>query len=83
MSTCAILDWRAQFKRLDGAHALSTICSYYSDVEVFETWCHERALSPAVSKKGMCPAYLPARQSTATAETCRLGGACHMRLAGL
>ena len=35
------LDWRTHFKRLDGAYAQSTMRSYHSDVEAFETWCQE------------------------------------------
>lgn len=39
-------DWRSQFKRLEGAYAISTMRSYHADVEAFETWCSERALHP-------------------------------------
>ena len=34
-------EWRTHFKRLEGAYAPSTMRSYQSDVEAFETWCQE------------------------------------------
>ena len=33
------LDWRAEFKRLEGAYAPSTLKSYISDVSIFVDWC--------------------------------------------
>lgn len=33
------LDWRAEFKRLEGAYAPSTLKSYLSDVSIFVAWC--------------------------------------------
>lgn len=41
-----IPDWRAEFKRLEGAYASSTMKSYYSDVEIFVSWCRENAVPP-------------------------------------
>jgi site-specific recombinase XerD len=38
-------DWRAEFKRLDGAFAPATIKSYLTDVRLFVEWCQERGLS--------------------------------------
>ncbi|MDE8652544.1 tyrosine-type recombinase/integrase [Novosphingobium album (ex Liu et al. 2023)] len=38
-------DWRAEFKRLDGAFAPSTIKSYLTDVRLFVEWCEERGLA--------------------------------------
>ncbi|MDX5412061.1 MAG: site-specific integrase [Rhodobacterales bacterium] len=35
------LDWRSEFRRLDGAYAPSTMRSYRADVEAFETWCED------------------------------------------
>lgn len=32
-------DWRAEFKRLEGAYAPSTLKSYISDVSIFVDWC--------------------------------------------
>jgi integrase/recombinase XerD len=46
MHDVGILDWRAQFRRLEGAYAPSTMRSYYSDVEAFEKWSHSQGLSP-------------------------------------
>lgn len=33
-------DWRAEFKRLEGAYAPSTLKSYISDVSIFVDWCN-------------------------------------------
>ena len=33
------LDWRSEFKRLEGAYAPATMRSYRADVEAFENWC--------------------------------------------
>lgn len=41
-----IPDWRAQFKRLEGAYAPKTMKSYYTDVEIFVTWCESKKLAP-------------------------------------
>ena len=46
MPNAAIPEWRAQFRRLEGAYAPSTMRGYYSDVEAFEKWCHSQGLSP-------------------------------------
>ncbi len=40
------LDWRREFKRLEGAYAPSTMRSYYSDVEIFLNWCDDQDLVP-------------------------------------
>ena len=37
-------DWRAEFKRLEGAYAPATIKSYYTDVRIFAEWCDARGL---------------------------------------
>ncbi len=39
-------DWRAEFKRLEGAYAPSTMKSYYSDVGIFVQWCADRDVDP-------------------------------------
>jgi site-specific recombinase XerD len=44
-STYRVPDWRAEFKRLDGAFAPATIKSYLTDVRLFVEWCQERGLS--------------------------------------
>ena len=45
-------DWRAEFKRLDGAYAPATIRSYLTDVAIFERWCdeHGRTALPAAAE---------------------------------
>jgi integrase/recombinase XerD len=42
-------DWRAEFKRLEGAYAPATIKAYYIDVGDFEKWCAAKnvAMLPA------------------------------------
>src|SRR6056297_1879749 len=40
------IDWRSEFKRLEGAYAPATMRSYRADVEAFETWCETRVLPP-------------------------------------
>src|SRR6056297_3771628 len=42
----SILDWRSEFKRLEGAYAPATMRSYRADVEAFETWCETRGFPP-------------------------------------
>ena len=39
------LNWRSEFARLDGAYAASTMRSYHTDVEAFETWCFTEGIS--------------------------------------
>ena len=41
-----VFDWRAEFKRLEGAYAPSTLKSYLSDVGIFETWCNVQGIEP-------------------------------------
>lgn len=38
-------DWRAEFKRLEGAYAPATIKSYLTDVRLFVDWCDGNGLS--------------------------------------
>jgi integrase/recombinase XerD len=38
-------DWRAEFKRLEGAFASATIKSYLTDVRLFVEWCERNKLS--------------------------------------
>ena len=45
-SHTTVFDWRAEFKRLEGAYAPSTMRSYYSDVEIFVRWCEEQGIAP-------------------------------------
>lgn len=50
MSTIAasqtIPDWRAEFKRLEGAYAPSTMRAYYADIEIYLQWCAEAGRDP-------------------------------------
>jgi integrase/recombinase XerD len=39
-------DWRKEFKRLEGAYAPATMRSYYTDVEIFLSWCGDQNLAP-------------------------------------
>lgn len=39
-------DWRAEFKRLEGAYAPSTMRSYYCDVTIFVDWCETQGVAP-------------------------------------
>ena len=41
-----LLDWRKEFKRLEGAYAPATMRSYYTDVEIFLSWCGDQNLAP-------------------------------------
>ncbi|WP_386684998.1 tyrosine-type recombinase/integrase [Loktanella sp. R86503] len=54
-------DWRLQFRRLEGAYAPATMRSYYSDVEAFETWCHQQALTPFPATVETVCAFLEAQ----------------------
>ena len=45
MSKFRMPDWRAEFKRLEGAYAPATLKSYQTDVRIFVTWCEARGLS--------------------------------------
>ncbi|WP_399204425.1 tyrosine-type recombinase/integrase [Tateyamaria pelophila] len=45
-STTTLFDWRAEFKRLEGAYAPATMRSYYSDVQIFVSWCEDQAVVP-------------------------------------
>lgn len=41
-----MLDWRSNFKRLDGAYAPATIRGYKADFEAFAKWCACRNIDP-------------------------------------
>ena len=40
------LDWRAEFKRLEGAYAPATMSSYLTDVQIFVDWCATEGIEP-------------------------------------
>jgi len=41
MTELSNFDWRSEFQRLEGAYAPATMKCYYTDVEIFETWCRD------------------------------------------
>ena len=45
MGNHRVPDWRAEFKRLDGAYAPATMKSYVTDVRLFVEWCEHRQIS--------------------------------------
>lgn len=48
-------DWRAEFRRLDGAYAPATMRSYRADVEAYEAWClQDGAVSFPASEATLC-----------------------------
>lgn len=51
-------DWRAEFKRLDGAFAPATIKSYLTDVRIFVEWCEARGLSALPAEVDTVCAFL-------------------------
>lgn len=51
-------DWRAEFKRLDGAYAPATLKSYVTDVRLFVEWCEARELSALPAEVGTVCAFL-------------------------
>jgi site-specific recombinase XerD len=51
-------DWRAEFKRLDGAFAPATIKSYLTDVRLFVEWCEGEGLSALPADVGTVCAFL-------------------------
>lgn len=67
------LDWRAEFKRLDGAFAPATIRSYLTDVRLFVEWCELNGLDALPAKtetvsrfleeeaKALCPSSVRRR----------------------
>ncbi len=51
-------DWRAEFKRLDGAFAPATIKSYLTDVRLFVDWCEGEGLPALPADVGTVCAFL-------------------------
>jgi integrase/recombinase XerD len=54
-------DWRAEFKRLDGAFAPATIKSYLTDVRLFVEWCEGEGLPALPADVGTVCAFLEAQ----------------------
>lgn len=50
--------WRAEFKRLEGAYAPSTLRGYYTDLTDFEKWCHAHVRSAFPASHATVVAYL-------------------------
>ncbi len=57
-------DWRAEFKRLDGAFAPSTIKSYLTDVRLFVEWCEAKGLEPLPAEVDTVCAFLEEQAKT-------------------
>jgi integrase/recombinase XerD len=51
-------DWRAEFKRLEGAYAPATLKSYVTDVRLFVEWCEDHKLSALPAEVGTVCAFL-------------------------
>ena len=64
-------DWRAEFNRLEGAYAPSTIRPYHADIGAYERWCAKSgvAMFPATPEQ-VC-AFLEENARRATASTVR------------
>jgi integrase/recombinase XerD len=58
VSTHSQLDWRAEFKRLEGAYAPATMRSYYSDVQIFVSWCEGQGIAPFPATVEMVCSFL-------------------------
>ncbi len=54
-------DWRAEFKRLDGAFAPATIKSYLTDVRLFVEWCEGEGLPALPADVSTVCAFLEAQ----------------------
>ena len=57
-STGSSHNWRAEFKRLDGAFAPATIKSYLTDVRLFVEWCEGEGLPALPADVGTVCAFL-------------------------
>lgn len=51
-------DWRAEFKRLEGAFAPATLKSYLTDTQIFVDWCQARGLSALPADTATVCAFL-------------------------
>ena len=57
-------DWRAEFKRLEGAYAASTLKSYGTDVRIFVAWCEARGLGALPAAVATVCAFLEDQATT-------------------
>ena len=64
-------DWRAEFKRLDGAYSPSTMRAYYADVEIYVDWCCETGRDPLPGSSDTVCAFLMAQAPTFAPSTVR------------
>ena len=64
-------DWRAAFKRLEGAYADLTIRSYLSDVGIFVRWCEEQRLCALPAALETVCAFLEAQAPALAPSTVR------------
>ena len=64
-------DWRAEFNRLEGAYAPSTIRGYHSDLGAYERWCALAGLAMFPATPEQVCVFLKADARSATASTVR------------
>lgn len=57
-TTVKSLNWREQFKRMEGAYAPATIKGYFTDLTDFENWCRAKQYNPFPASPLMVCAYL-------------------------
>lgn len=63
------LDWRSEFRRLEGAYAPATLRSYATDIQIFADWCEEHRVSPLPATIETICAFLEAQAPSRTAAT--------------
>ena len=63
--------WRAEFERLEGAYAPSTMRSYYADVEIFVQWCAAAGRTPFPATVSTVCAFLEAQAPGSAVSTVR------------
>ena len=71
MTKSSNLDWRSEFQRLEGAYAPATMKCYYTDVEIFETWCLDRGRVPFPAETGTVCEFLEDQAVGRAASTVR------------
>jgi len=71
MISSAIINWRSEFQRLEGAYAPSTMRSYRADVEAFEAWCAVQGLAPFPADVETLCRFLEDEGQTKAASTVR------------
>ncbi len=52
------LDWRQEFKKLEGAYSPNTLRSYFACFQSFEDWAHERGYTPLPARPSLVAAYV-------------------------